>query len=103
MQRSATLGGHCTACFYNIANAHVKINTCANCQQNGQKVIFLEWSNSAKRLIEIFWAQTFSTRSLPGPIFFKPSVRKAYASSKLFQTGLVSLNINQWLLKTHSG
>ena len=34
----------------------------------------LEWSNSARKFMKIFWAQTFSTQSLPGPIFFKPSV-----------------------------
>ena len=43
-------------------------------QENwSQKVIFLEWSNSARTLIQIFWAQISFTQSLPA----------AYASSEL--------------------
>ena len=43
-------------------------------QTQNWKFIFLKLLNSARKSIKIFWAQTFSTQSLPGPNFFKPSV-----------------------------
>ena len=39
-----------------------------------QKIIFLELSNSARKLVKFFWPQSCWTRSLPGPNFLKPSV-----------------------------
>ena len=56
---------HCS--HYNVVTISVKKN-------ENWKIIFFEWSNSARKSIQIFWAQTFPTQSLPGPNFFKPSV-----------------------------
>ena len=54
----------------------------------------LEWSNSARKFMKIFWAQTFLTQNLPGPNFFKLSVpgnlRVFRAFASLFTWGLES-------------
>ena len=38
------------------------------------KLFVFKLSNSVKKLIKIFWAQTFWTQSLSGPNFFKQSI-----------------------------
>ena len=40
-------------------------------------------SNSTRKSIKIFWAQTFLTPSLPGPNFFKATYPATYMSSEL--------------------
>ena len=51
-----------------------------------KQIILLKWSSSARKLMKIFWAQTFSTKSLPGQNFYKLGVREAYAFSEPLRT-----------------
>ena len=53
---------HCS--HYNVVTISVKKN-------ENWKIIFFEWSNSARKSIQIFWAQTFPTQRLTQPKLFQ--------------------------------